>query len=214
MIQSEKKELRKKMRETQKACLSSLSEKEKFSLAGNFCKKITSLSEYKKAKEIFAYIPDSTEADCIPVLLDALKNGKRVAVPKVDFDSLKTGENKMDFYFLENRFSDCARNDIFEQLETGAYGIKEPKDFLEKFELEACRLKTDNNREIFVIVPGVAFTQSGKRLGHGKGFYDIYIARLKKAGIKPFLCGLCLPCQIVGDLPTDENDALMDIVIF
>ena len=65
-----------------------------------------------------------------------------------------------------------------------------------------------------MLVPGVAFTKDGKRLGHGKGFYDIYIERMKKAGLNPYLCGICLPCQLVEDIPTDEHDILMDKVVF
>ena len=192
-----------------------LSWKEKHSLAETLCEKITSLEEYKNAGLIFAYIPDSLEADCMPVILDALEKGKKVCVPKVDSAALKEGRSKMDFYFLDSNKS------LDEQLVTGCYGIREPKAGLRAQALGE-RVATNevgaqgetSPSNIFMLVPGVVFTKNGKRLGHGKGFYDIYIERMQKAGLKPFLCGVCLPCQIVEDLPTDGHDVLMDKVIF
>lgn len=197
--------------------------KEKHSLAENLCEKVTASSEYQNAEIIFAYIPDTLEADCTPIILDALEKEKKVCVPKVDFEAMKQGQSKMDFYFLK----DCLP--LEDQLETGAYGIREPKAGLEKVVFKKdCRLKPDNDMPspedslsfpctdtgIFMLVPGVAFTKDGKRLGHGKGFYDIYIEEMRKSGLRPFLCGFALPCQIVEDLPTEEHDILMDKVIF
>ncbi|MBR0495029.1 MAG: 5-formyltetrahydrofolate cyclo-ligase [Treponema sp.] len=236
MILNLKKDLRKKMKEIQKSYLEKLSCRERHSLAENLCEKVTALDEYKKADLILAYIPDKLEADCIPVILDALEKGKKVAVPKVDFEELKNGRSRMDFYFLDGK------KPLEEQLETGAFGIREPKAGLQKFgdfkgqsplgegvadkptkrrELallagtirEATRDGSEGETSPFVLVPGVAFTKDGKRLGHGKGFYDIYIEEMRKGGAEPFLCGTALPCQIVDEIPTDEHDVLMDKTI-
>ena len=209
------------MRVIQKEFLDGLSPFEKHSLAENLCEKVTALPEYKNADLILAYIPDTLEADCTPIVLDALEKGKKVAVPKVDFAALKEGRSKMDFYFLEKR-------PLEEQLETGTYGIREPKAGLEKFgdfkgqrplgervaTNEVGAKGESSPSPLFMLVPGVAFTKDGKRLGHGKGFYDIYIEKMRRSGMNPFLCGTCLPCQIVEDLPTDEHDVPMDKVIF
>ena len=213
------------MRVIQKEFLDGLSPFEKHSLAENLCEKVTALPEYKNADLILAYIPDTLEADCTPIVLDALEKGKKVAVPKVDFAALKEGRSRMDFYFLDGKKS------LEEQLESGAYGILEPKDGLEKLiwgvagrerpvrgkncetVFERVSVKAVPEPLPFVIVPGVAFTKDGKRLGHGKGFYDIYIEEMQQHGAKPFLCGFCLPCQIVEEIPTDEHDVRMDCVI-
>ena len=202
------------MRQTLLDFHQNLNEQEKGSITEKLLKKVSELSEYKNAEIIFAYIPDRLEADCMPVIQDALKNGKKVCVPKVDFESSKSGKNEMDFYFLDSS------RPIEDQLETGTYGIREPKAGLEIFRGvagyssgTACGDRLFKNTFIFVLVPGVAFTKDGKRLGHGKGFYDIYIERFKQEGIKPFLCGFCLPCQIVDEIPTDEHDVLMDEVV-
>ena len=61
-----------------------------------------------------------------------------------------------------------------------------------------------------VIVPGLAFTACGKRLGRGGGFYDRALeglpAALKRVGV-------CFEFQVLDDLPTQSHDALLDIVV-
>lgn len=59
------------------------------------------------------------------------------------------------------------------------------------------------------VVPGVAFTIDGRRLGRGKGFYDRLLPSLKCHKI-----GLCFECQIVPDIPCDSWDVKMDEVIY
>lgn len=221
-----KKILRKEMKQTLTLFHENLSKREKDSLTENLTEKITVLDEYKNSPLILAYIPDKLEADCRPVISDALKKGKKVAVPKVDFEALKDGRSEMNFYFLEEGKS------LEDQLEAGTYGILEPKADLKKLVWglagqkagESCPAEgvaenrkagwSEGETSPFMLVPGVAFTKDGKRLGHGKGFYDIYIEKLQKAGLKPYLCALALPCQIVTDLATDKHDILMDRVIF
>lgn len=198
-----KKILRKEIKLRLTTFYENFSEKEKIKLRDSLCKKVTALKEYQNTALLLAYIPDKLEADCTPLILDALKKGKKVCVPKVDFAALKEGQSKMDFYFLDGK------KKLEEQLESGAYGIREPKEGLEKLTWSARTSGT-----VFMIVPGVAFTKDGKRLGHGKGFYDIYIEEICKSAAIPFLCGVCLPCQMVEEIPTDAHDARMDCVIF
>lgn len=201
---SSKSALRKEMRACLKSFLAGVTDAERKALKEDLRKKIECLPEFKNAEIIFAYIPDKLEADCAPIIQDALSDKKKVAVPKVDSELLKSGRSEMDFYFLKRG------RELSAQLEIGAYGILEPKKGLKKFRMRP-RFR---RRRIFVIVPGLAFTQEGKRLGHGKGFYDIFIKKLKDSGHKFFLCGFCLPCQIVENLCTEEHDILMDKVIF
>lgn len=59
-----------------------------------------------------------------------------------------------------------------------------------------------------LLIPGLAFDPSGKRLGRGKGFYDRYLGEFK--GIK---IGICFDEQIVKEIPTDHLDQKVDWVI-
>lgn len=54
-----------------------------------------------------------------------------------------------------------------------------------------------------VIVPGLAFTRSGRRLGQGGGWYDRFLA-----GVRPdcVTIGACFDEQVVDDLPVEPHD--------
>lgn len=59
-----------------------------------------------------------------------------------------------------------------------------------------------------IIVPGLGFTKTGKRLGRGKGFYDRYLE--KNSAIK---IGIAFEDQVLEDLPVDAHDVMMDFVV-
>lgn len=161
--------------------------------------RITALKEFSESDIVLSYVPAGGEADCNPATRTAILMGKTVALPRC-----LSGTSEMDFYILEKQ------RDVFCQLEKGSFGIMEPSETLEKLDLEDDSLK---NKKVFVIVPGVAFTKGGKRCGHGKGYYDRFIPRLKKACSSVFLCGFCHDFQIFEDIPTDQYDQNMDAVI-
>ncbi len=62
-----------------------------------------------------------------------------------------------------------------------------------------------------VVVPGIAFTRCGKRLGRGGGFYDRALAGLPET-VKRM--GVCFEFQVLGDLPTEPHDAPLDGLVF
>lgn len=88
-----------------------------------------------------------------------------------------------------------------DDMQIGAYGIQEPVGHDYK-NLECIDL---------IVVPGMAFDRQGNRLGRGKGYYDRFLSdkRLSKA----YKIGICFSCQLVDEVPTDENDVKMDEVI-
>jgi 5-formyltetrahydrofolate cyclo-ligase len=61
--------------------------------------------------------------------------------------------------------------------------------------------------EVF-LVPGVAFTETGVRLGRGKGYYDRYLEN--HSGLK---IGLCFEFQILSELAREDHDVLMDYLV-
>lgn len=67
--------------------------------------------------------------------------------------------------------------------------------------------------DLFVI-PGVAFTRSGQRLGRGAGFYDEFLLRARRSerGGAIFV-GYGFACQIVDSMPVDSHDINMHEVI-
>ena len=85
-------------------------------------------------------------------------------------------------------------------LRRGPMGIREPidADVVEPKNVSAW------------IIPGLAFTRGGKRLGYGGGWYDRFLASAPKGAIK---IGVAYSFQIVDDLPAEPHDIpLTDIV--
>ena len=106
----------------------------------------------------------------------------RVVVPRVEGD-------EMEFYDLAS-----------DSLAEGSFGIMEPQSG-----------EPIEPRKIDVmVVPGVAFTPSGDRLGRGKGFYDRYLSR---EGFRAYCVGVCYSHQVVDELPVEPHDRRMDEVV-
>ena len=83
-----------------------------------------------------------------------------------------------------------------------AYG----REFKEPKVLERC---TDPE---VVIVPGLAFSPKGKRLGRGKGYYDKYFRSVQRDIVK---IGVCFDEQIFDEdqIQMSSLDAFMDFVV-
>ena len=62
-----------------------------------------------------------------------------------------------------------------------------------------------------MIMPGLAFDRTGNRLGHGRGYYDIYLASHRGAEIKK--AALCYDFQLTDEIPHEVWDERADIII-
>lgn len=83
----------------------------------------------------------------------------------------------------------------------GAYGISEPVVKGNHF--------TDYNKIDVAIIPGMAFDGQCHRLGRGKGYYDRLLSDCKDVN----KVGVCVSFQYLEEIPTEEHDILMDIVM-
>jgi len=138
---------------------------------------------YRNAKTIYGYLPYNQEVRTVPMLEQALKDGKRVAVPKVYGETMK-------FIYLED----------FSQIEKGFAGIPEP----------VADGPVAEDKTALVLMPGLAFTKCGDRMGYGGGFYDRFLAEEPE---HPTLA-LCYDFQMVDSLPTEEFDIPVDVVLW
>lgn len=166
----------------------------------NVCQKFLASEIYKNSSLILAYLNLKYELDVQMIIQSALKDGKTVAVPRVVIDT-----NLMNFYILDKTIP------LEQQWETGAFNIREPVTTLKKLSPEHFDFQPA------ILVPGIAFSKDGKRLGRGKGFYDKYISGLLEDSSvknKPILCGICLPEQIVEDIPCENHDIKMNYMFY
>jgi len=66
-----------------------------------------------------------------------------------------------------------------------------------------------------VLMPGLAFSPQGQRLGRGKGYYDTFLHRyVEKLGKSPRTIALAFTEQIYESVPVHEHDMLVDIVLY
>ena len=112
--------------------------------------KLIALPEYQQAETIYGYMPYNQEVRTIPILEHALKNGKRVAVPKVYGDEMR-------FIYVTDLGA----------MAKSSCGIPEP--------IADGPVADDPNA--LVIMPGLAFDREGHRVGYGGGFYDKFLAQ-------------------------------------
>lgn len=70
------------------------------------------------------------------------------------------------------------------------------------------KLFTELDRIDMILVPGVAFTGSGERIGRGKGYYDKILKQTKA-----YKLGICFDFQLLEELPMEEHDVKMDRVV-
>ena len=105
---------------------------------------------YKEAKTIYGYLPYNQEVRTVPMLEQAIRDGKRVAVPKV------YGE-EMRFIYMDD----------FSKVEKGYAGIPEPAE----------DGPVADDPTALVLMPGLAFDPQGHRIGYGGGFYDRFLAQ-------------------------------------
>ena len=129
----------------------------------------------------FCALPDEPATEA--VLRRWAEQGKRLAVPRVEGD-------RMRFFYYEPS-----------KLVRGAFGIEEPSD-----EAALC---PPTEIEL-MIVPGVAFTAAGDRMGRGKGYYDKYLCQSDFCG---YTIGVGYAHQLLDQLPVEPHDRRLDEVI-
>ncbi len=147
---------------------------------------------YKEADSIFAYSDFHGEVGTLSIIEDALLKGKKVYMPKVldTFD-----DNGMAFFRIYST----------SELISGFKGIKEPGGNGERvFDPD----KESNDKKL-MLVPGVAFSSDGYRIGYGRGYYDKYLEGKNQF----FKLGLSFSMQIVDDIPSEIHDIKMDFVV-
>lgn len=132
----------------------------------SICHKVVELVERwdllkKENAESFVlcfYAATGNEVSLWPAFEYAVKKQIPVYFPKVH------GED-MEFYLVNHR----------SQLQEGAFHILEP--ILTQETQESIKLSCESKK--LILVPGVAFSTSGQRIGYGKGFYDRYLSKAR-----------------------------------
>ncbi|NLD10387.1 MAG: 5-formyltetrahydrofolate cyclo-ligase [Clostridiales bacterium] len=182
-VKERKKELRKKIRVIDRSLTPDYCRE----ASRIICQKITRLEEYKKASMVFCFVGVGAEPDTTAIIEDALHRGKRVCLPLCIDD---TTMQAMEI------------TDIDKDLVPGAYyDIPEPRQGLPV--VDVCDID-------FALIPCVTCDHKGNRLGHGKGYYDRYLA---DTGFRKAM--ICYEKRTVaeGEIPVEEFDKTIETVV-
>ena len=104
---------------------------------------------YRNATTLYGYMSYNQEVRTLPILEQALRDGKRVAIPKCYGDEMR-------FIYMED----------LSAVGKSSCGIPEP--------IADEPVATDETA--LVLMPGLAFDPAGHRIGYGGGFYDKYLS--------------------------------------
>jgi len=181
LIKKQKQALRSEMR----AVLQNLTFDQRTANSADICHSITALvKDTPSTLTIASFAALPSEPD-LSELHTSLPN-HRLVYPR----SLAGGE--MHFHHV---------NDL-NQMEPGFYNIPQPLD-------NSDTLVAPAEIDLF-LCPGIAFTESGQRLGKGGGYYDRLLSHRAPSSR---LIGICFREQVTQNLPTEDHDIQVDQVI-
>jgi 5-formyltetrahydrofolate cyclo-ligase len=135
---------------------------------------------FRNAKSVGAYYSIGSEVKTQDILQEILKSGKDLALPKVV---------KKDLVFKKIK--------SISDLEEGNFSVMEPKDYCE-----------DMKKIEVIIVPAIALTREGHRLGYGFGYYDRYLSGKKLKTI-----ALSYSKQVIRSFPHSDHDVRIDCIV-
>ena len=151
--------------------------------SARICAGIAALPQWHSARTVALFAAQQREPDVELLWQNAM--GKVVCYPRVEADGLS-------LFSVESVY----------ELQSGQWNLREPI-------ADPARLILPADVDL-ILVPGVAFTQTGARCGRGGGYYDRLLASLS-----PHTCkvGVCFDFQIVPELRIEPHDIGVDFVI-
>ncbi len=166
---------------------------ERAQYAVNITKQLIDMPDYRAAKTVMGYMSFGSEFDTVLFVEQILRDGKRLALPRVD---------KKNHALVIHQVDNVA------DLQAGVFGIREPR---------VSAPLVDLSQLDFILVPGLAFDRTGMRLGYGAGFYDQLLARENsvKSAQTPASTRVsaAFSTQIVDAVPSAAHDQRIHFII-
>ena len=146
-------------------------------------KHLLAIAQIREKDNFSCYLPINNEVDTKGIIDDLLQKEVSTFVPA---------------YLATNNDYLFARFTGWQNLEEGPKGILQPRIVK----------SVDSSLIEIAILPGLAFSKEGVRLGYGKGVFDRLLSKSKALRI-----GLAYDFQIVDEIPQEEHDLVMDLVV-
>jgi 5-formyltetrahydrofolate cyclo-ligase len=165
-------------------------------VSGAISDTLAGLPELQHPRTVLLYVAQPDEVDLATFAAARSMAGSRLVLPRVAGSELELRVRPT----TREGISD-ARATLVQGLVAGTFGILEPPEGWAVIAASEVDL---------AIVPGVAFSPEGARLGRGGGFYDRLLARLRPDCLVVGVCGE--PCLIPA-VPQETHDRPVDLVI-
>ena len=146
-------------------------------------RRFLALPQIESVRTVLLYHGMDTEPDTVRLLSPLWDMGKQVCLPRC------LPGNQMEARLVQ-RDSTLVRH---------PYGMLEPAPTLPLVQRDSCQL---------ILVPGVAFTPAGQRLGQGGGYYDRYLA-----GYSGVTAALCRETALLDSIPAGPYDQPVSLVL-
>lgn len=169
-----------------RAALAAMTPQQKAAESTDICGRIIRLDLYTRARVVMLFAPLSDEPLIEPVARHALAHGKTLLLPRVNWS-----ERSMVGALVQDWPGDLVKDHR---------GLTVPRDDALVYDTGSIHL---------VVVPGVAFSPTGVRLGRGGGFYDRYLAQIPIH----HRVGVCFRCQRVDEIPLLPHDEVVAEVV-
>ena len=148
--------------------------------------RLSVLGDFAGATRLLVYVSTGKEVDTHGLIRQLLAMGRHVYVPRFETE--------------KQRYVASELHDFDADLATGRFGILEPKP-------EAIRPAAPDQIGA-VLVPGLAFDETGNRLGRGMGYFDRLLQQARGTRI-----AMAFDFQLLGEVPAEAHDARMDFVV-
>jgi 5-formyltetrahydrofolate cyclo-ligase len=155
---------------------------------------LTALPEFASAQTVMIYLSMVEEVDTAHIARQAWAAGKRVLAPCVSL-----ANRRMEAYEIRS---------LRDGLEPGPYDILQP----------TASIPWPPGQIDFIVVPALAFSRNGGRLGRGAGFYDRFLLRARDKTCNgrqasPIAVGLAFDEQVLDELPMFDHDQPIDLLV-
>ncbi|KAG7173031.1 5-formyltetrahydrofolate cyclo-ligase-like [Homarus americanus] len=192
VIKAAKAALRKEL----KAKLNSLSSEEKARQSVIVQQKTLQHELYKRSQRVSIFLSMNDEIQTEPILRHALETGKTCFIPRYDSKS-----TYMDMVRVNSW-------EEYESLPVTKWQIKQPP--LDK----QCDKALSSGGLDLILIPGLAFSKEGHRMGRGRGYYDTYLTKCRELQNQPpSTVALAFKEQILPEIPTEDTDMPIDIIL-
>ena len=165
--------------------MNSLSKERYTTLSEQIAFSLYAQKEWTEAKTIGITLSMENEVNTYPIIEKAWEEGKKVVVPKCNKET-----RTMSFRQISN----------FDQLETVYMNLREP--------IPALTEEVNADEIDLQIVPGVAYTERGERIGYGGGYYERYLMHYKGKTLS-----LAYSFQMVDHIPIEPFDKNVEKII-